>query len=762
MMRVEKGTKEKIDVFSHLKPPDHIGYHAVLQYREKPSEEDPPGFYIYDLGSTHGTFLNGKNNKLKPKMYAPVKVGHMLRLGCSQRSFILTGPDEDQEEESEYTVTQLREMKREKLREHEERVRRAELEREERRRKEEERGVDWGMGEEDEGSEEEQENPFAVTTNEDLYLEDPKRALRGFFEREGMDLEYECSEQGMGQFLCKVALPLDDELGKPLVAEVLHRGKKKEAVVQCALEACRILDRLGLLRQSTHESKKRKTKNWEDNDYYDSDDDTFLDRTGTIEKKREKRMKVKEPERAETYEGLVAKEKLLSTQIASLEKKLGETQRMHQKSSFSSNFTNNEEDSLDSYMKGLNDDKIDKQTISKLKLELANLRKEHANVVKLANVAKPVNMPALVVPSTSAGGTNGTQGSKKFNYPIFGKRKVPVKTSAKPKGAEVPAGVNQEVSVVESEEEEEEEEEDLKGKLKCEPALEETHPSETVEDHLDSNDPNTETTERATREHEEEEEEEEEMNSDSSEDPIDEPMHALYEFRPMKDFYSTVALKKFETIMKTGLPAVADKHKSKLLKILRKLHRLSSHEERMELDYRTIAAKKRKVMKWISELRVSAAVPQEPNDKLEHRVSTELGRILDDLNAILNGKFKMVNQVRHMGKELQHISGEIEKEITDLERKCRQNKAEVVNKDDAKPGTSGSSGFHENDDHSTTEDERKKKKNQKRNEQRQHKTEIEKRKGYAEDASKENYSMWVPPTDQTGDGRTSLNEKLGY
>lgn len=49
-------------------------YHAVLQYREIPSENDPPGYYVYDLGSTHGTFVNGKNNKLKPKLYAPFKV----------------------------------------------------------------------------------------------------------------------------------------------------------------------------------------------------------------------------------------------------------------------------------------------------------------------------------------------------------------------------------------------------------------------------------------------------------------------------------------------------------------------------------------------------------------------------------------------------------------------------------------------------------------------------------------------------------------
>ena len=54
------------------------------------------------------------------------------------------------------------------------------------------------------------------------------------------------------------------------------------------------------------ESRKRKAKKWEDDDFYDSDEDTFLDRTGTIEKKRFMRMKKAGKDEAETYESLVS------------------------------------------------------------------------------------------------------------------------------------------------------------------------------------------------------------------------------------------------------------------------------------------------------------------------------------------------------------------------------------------------------------------------------------------------------------------------
>jgi hypothetical protein len=68
--------------------PSTSRYHAILQFRsEQGSENEPKGFYIYDLGSTHGTFLN--KQRIKPKIFAPIKVGHVLTIGGSSRLLIL-------------------------------------------------------------------------------------------------------------------------------------------------------------------------------------------------------------------------------------------------------------------------------------------------------------------------------------------------------------------------------------------------------------------------------------------------------------------------------------------------------------------------------------------------------------------------------------------------------------------------------------------------------------------------------------------------
>jgi hypothetical protein len=90
-------------------------------------------------------------------------------------------------------------------------------------------------------------------SNDQLDLDDPKKTLRLWYEREGFDLEYNCEEKGYATFTCTVDLPineiLDSGTGGPVIAEATVKGgKKKEAIVQCALEACRILDRYDLFR----------------------------------------------------------------------------------------------------------------------------------------------------------------------------------------------------------------------------------------------------------------------------------------------------------------------------------------------------------------------------------------------------------------------------------------------------------------------------------------------------------------------------------
>lgn len=64
------------------------------------------------------------------------------------------------------------------------------------------------------------------------------------------------------RFFASYRLPIDGPSGEPLYAEASVAGRKKEAVLECAQEACRMLDVAGLLRQSSHGKKKRISNAW--------------------------------------------------------------------------------------------------------------------------------------------------------------------------------------------------------------------------------------------------------------------------------------------------------------------------------------------------------------------------------------------------------------------------------------------------------------------------------------------------------------------
>ncbi|XP_053945897.1 kanadaptin [Anastrepha ludens] len=391
-------------------------FHAILQYRPKNStqsdgenasnklkDEPPEGWYIYDLNSTHGTFLN--KQRIPPHVFIRIRVGHMLRLGASTRSYILQGPEEDAEPESDLTVTELREQHKEKLIAAEAEAIRKAAEAEERERNE---GINWGMGEEADEETDLTHNPFASTNNEELFLDDPKKTLRGYFEREGMELEYKCDEMSAGSFVCRVELPLSDAFGRPIVAEVVHKGRKKECVVQCALEACRILDRHGVLRQANQEPLRRKVK-----PQSDSEEDDFLDRTGDVERKKQRKSNPS-TNSALTYEDLLKKDSEIVGQLKEVEDDIlryQDTQRRLKA------FESNNSDDLDHFMENLTDaTQLDKTEIRKLRLEQQRLNAEKQKVQRLIKIAKPIDFKFESIASAKI------SPNTKRQLPIIGKR----------------------------------------------------------------------------------------------------------------------------------------------------------------------------------------------------------------------------------------------------------------------------------------------------------------------------------------------------
>ncbi|CAG5866217.1 unnamed protein product [Menidia menidia] len=511
-----------------LEHPSISRYHAVIQYRGQTGQSGPEGctgeergFYVHDLGSTHGTVVN--KNKIPPKTYIRLRVGHVLKFGGSTRLFVLQGPEFDEEEESELSVTELRERARKQKAELErkmmgdfsdeekEEVGEGEDTKAQKKRSSADSGCTWGMDEDAAPEEDEnEENPFSTEFQEDqeaAYLKDPKKALQGFYDREGEELEFEYEDKSHGAWLCRIKLPVDDAQGRQLVAEVTHTGKKKEAAVQCCLEACRMLEARGVLRQEAGEgrgpaseggggrrvhcsesrvrflfsvSRKRRKKNWEDEDYYDSDDDTFLDRTGTVEKKRQERMKKagKIEERPETYESLVnirrrsfshnrgtslnaASEKSVG-RLSGVEKELAAAQAKLSAGKRDSSGSS-AEDSLDAFMTAVRSEAaMDAVQRRKLHVHVADLRREAQRLRRLVELTRPAQMPSL-----QPSGSSESEKPKK-TLPLFGAmkggKKLKLKTGTigtlPPKRPNLPAELFNMKALPGGEEEEEEEEEE--------------------------------------------------------------------------------------------------------------------------------------------------------------------------------------------------------------------------------------------------------------------------------------------------------------
>ena len=376
----------------------------MFQYSDgETNPKYPRGFYAFDLNSTHGTFVNKK--RIKSNQHIPVNVDSIIKFGLSSRIYVLHGPkpvNNSDDLNINLTHEQMKMLKEKhavlalKLRV------RKELEEEEAEENDAAARVqeaDWGMKESVPNEEQDNAdavNPFSVIdeADESSYASDPRKTLKNYFDREGDELEYEMEELGPAKFKCSIRLPITNKFGQPIYAEASVEGKKKECMAACALEACRILNSEGVLKQSHKEKARRQQqKDWESNDFYDSDEDNYLDRTGDIEKKRLMRMEKagklqdesKARNKAHTFDSIQADIQALLVEKSELDTKLDKCKAISK--------AVNDAD-LDSYIESLKVGTLDTVTRAKLRRRLVEIKMELNRLDKLLNVAKPKDFNA--------------------------------------------------------------------------------------------------------------------------------------------------------------------------------------------------------------------------------------------------------------------------------------------------------------------------------------------------------------------------------
>ncbi|KAJ3220339.1 karyopherin beta [Dinochytrium kinnereticum] len=135
-------------------------YHAVLQCRQDDR------VFIYDLQSTHKTFLNKK--PLVPRKYTEVRSGDILRFGGSTRLYVCC---------SNVQVAEIPHASPKPV---------------------QYPAVSWGFAED---AMEEEEG----VQDDDFYLNDPKKALQDWMDDNHKEMAFEYKEEGRGAMKCHVA-----------------------------------------------------------------------------------------------------------------------------------------------------------------------------------------------------------------------------------------------------------------------------------------------------------------------------------------------------------------------------------------------------------------------------------------------------------------------------------------------------------------------------------------------------------------------------
>ncbi|KAK9116383.1 hypothetical protein Sjap_015330 [Stephania japonica] len=345
-----------------LEHPTISRFHAVLQFKQNGDA------YLYDIGSTHGTFIN--KNQVKKKVYSELHVGDVIRFGHSSRLYVFQGPTKLMPPEGD--LEKIRNAKiREEMQDREASLLRA------KREASLADGISWGMAEDAIVEDEED--------TEEVTWQNHKGQLT---ERQEKTREKIIKRTQKARDVCK---EIDSIRAKDISQGGLTQGQQTQ-IARNEQRISQIFEELESLEETLNDSireslggRARKNRgkregDAEEDDEILSDDDDFYDRT----KKVLPSQKVGASQVIETAETLLEKKDAIMTEMEkkrNLLKKEKAVVPEKEKESVTG-------DSLDSYMIGLSS-QIELDAQMQLQKDLSGLQSELDRVLYLLKIADP-------------------------------------------------------------------------------------------------------------------------------------------------------------------------------------------------------------------------------------------------------------------------------------------------------------------------------------------------------------------------------------
>ncbi|CAH9139197.1 unnamed protein product [Cuscuta epithymum] len=344
-----------------LEHPTISRFHAVLQFKGSGDA------YLYDLGSTHGTFIN--KNQVKKRAYMELHVGDVIRFGQSSRLYVFQGPNDLMPPESD-----LKSIRRAKIRagmqDMEESLMRAKLE------ASLADGVSWGMRED------------AIELDEDEIEEITWQTYKG-----QLTEKQEKTRDKVIKRLEKIAhmkKEIDAIRAKDIAQGGLTQGQQTQ-IARNEQRISQIMEELENLEETLNESIREslgaragrvslgKKKGVDEEEEYVSDDDEFYDRT-----KKSAKKKSGENQSIETADSLLDKKDALVSEMEEKRKLLlsEDNDTGEVKESLEAG------DDLDLYMSGLSS-QLDYEKKDRLHKELSALQSELDRILYLLKIADP-------------------------------------------------------------------------------------------------------------------------------------------------------------------------------------------------------------------------------------------------------------------------------------------------------------------------------------------------------------------------------------